>query len=95
MVALETLEGDEAEEVRHLVEEHAMRTGSAKAHELLDGWAAVRAQMVKVLPSEMKRVLAEKATMPETAGRREAVAEEQARPYVPVGAWHARRAANG
>jgi glutamate synthase (NADPH/NADH) large chain len=97
MVALETLEGDEAESVRHLVEEHAMRTGSAKAHELLDGWAAVRAQMVKVLPSEMKRVLAERATMPETAGRPASISEEisAARPYVPSGAWHTRRAANG
>ena len=97
MVALETLEGDEAETVRHLIEEHAMRTGSAKAHELLDGWAAVCAKMVKVLPSEMKRILAEKATMPETAGRPAAISEDlsAARPYVPTGAWHTRRAANG
>src|SRR5262249_18789770 len=69
MVALETLEGDEAEVVRHLIEEHAMRTGSPKAHELLDGWNAVKQKIVKVLPSEYKRILAEKATMPETAGR--------------------------
>jgi len=97
MVALETLEGDEAEQVRHLVEEHAMRTGSPKAHELLDGWAAVRLKIVKVMPSEYKRILAEKATMPETAGR-PAGSSEEARPYVPTGAWErqpARRAVNG
>ena len=74
-----------------------MRTGSAKAYELLDGWAAVRQKIVKVLPSEYKRVLAEKATMPETAGRPARLSEE-ARPYVPTGAWErqaARRLANG
>jgi glutamate synthase (NADPH/NADH) large chain len=100
MVALETLEGDEAEMVRHLVEEHAMRTGSPKAHELLDGWAAVRAKIVKVLPSEYKRILAEKATMPETAGRPAGSSEESvpAKPYVPTGAWErtpVRRVVNG
>src|SRR5262249_13125673 len=103
MVALETLEGDEAEQVRHLVEEHAMRTGSPKAHELLDGWAAVKEKIVKVLPIEYKRILAAKATipekarMPEPAGRPAANAEE-ARPYVPTGAWErqpARRVVNG
>jgi glutamate synthase (NADPH/NADH) large chain len=97
MVELETLEGDEAEHVRHTIEEHAMRTGSPKAHELLDGWVAIRQKIVKVLPSEYKRILAEKATMPETAGR-PAGASEEARPYVPTGAWErqpARRAMNG
>ena len=97
MVELETLEGDEAELVRHLIEEHATRTGSPKAYELLDGWAAVRQKIVKVLPSEYKRILAEKATMPETAGR-PAGSSEEARPYVPTGAWErqpVRRAVNG
>jgi glutamate synthase (NADPH/NADH) large chain len=97
MVSLETLEGDEAEQIRHLIEEHAMRTGSPKAHELLDGWAAVRQKIVKVMPSEYKRILAEKATMPETAGRPTGISEE-ARPYVPTGAWErqpARRVAHG
>ena len=75
-----------------------VRTGSAKAHELLDGWAAVRQKIVKVLPSEYKRILAEKATMPETAGRPATHISDEfaaARPYVPTGAWHTRRAANG
>ena len=44
-----------------------------------------------------QRILAEKATMPETAGR-PAGASEEARPYVPTGAWErqpARRVVNG
>jgi glutamate synthase (NADPH/NADH) large chain len=85
MVALEALDGDEAETVRHLIEEHAMRTGSSKAHELLDHWAAVGTKIVKVMPSEYKRILAERATMPETAGRSAVV--EAPRPYVPSGAY--------
>jgi glutamate synthase (NADPH/NADH) large chain len=93
MVALEALEPEEAENVRHLIEEHAMRTGSPKAHELLDCWAAVVPKMVKVMPSEYKRILAEKLT-PETAGRpvTGAIEPPPARPYVPTGAWQ--RAAN-
>jgi glutamate synthase (NADPH/NADH) large chain len=93
MVALEALEDGEVETVRHLVEEHAMRTGSPKAHELLDCWAAVVAKIVKVMPSEYKRILADRAT-PETAGRPVGGGTEPppARPYVPTGAWH--RAAN-
>jgi glutamate synthase (NADPH/NADH) large chain len=77
MVELETVEGEDAERVRMLVEEHHERTGSHKAHELLDHWAAVERKFVKVMPSEYRRVLAEQATMPETAGRPPA----EARPY--------------
>jgi glutamate synthase (NADPH/NADH) large chain len=93
MVALEALEPDEAENVRHLVEEHAMRTGSPKAHELLDCWQAVVFKMVKVMPSEYKRILADKLT-PETAGRpvTGVIEAPPARPYVPTGPWP--RAAN-
>src|SRR5258708_30255481 len=44
MVALEAVEtagqAAEAEMGRHLIEEHAMRTGGAKAPQLLEGWAA-------------------------------------------------------
>jgi len=69
MVELEAVEGDDALEVRSLVEEHYDRTGSRKAHQLLDHWAAVVHKLVKVMPSEYRRVLAEQATMPETAGR--------------------------
>jgi glutamate synthase (ferredoxin) len=87
MVALEVLSAEEADLVRHLIEEHLERTGSAKAHELLDSWALVVPKLVKVMPSEYKRVLAEKST-PETAGKpTTAEREAPARPYVPTGAW--------
>jgi glutamate synthase (NADPH/NADH) large chain len=84
MVALEQLVGDEAEMVRHLVEEHAERTGSPKAKELLDLWPAVVEKIVKVMPSEYRRILSERATMPETAGTPE---RDEPKPYVPSGAW--------
>ncbi len=87
MVALEALEGDEAEHVRHLIEEHAERTGSPKAKELLDHWQAVVPRLVKVMPSEYRRILNERATMPETVGRPERDEAEAPRPYVPSGAW--------
>jgi glutamate synthase (NADPH/NADH) large chain len=84
MVALEQLSGAEVDTVRHLVEEHAERTGSPKAKELLDHFAAVVPKMVKVMPSEYRRILNERATMPETAGRPE---RDEPKPYVPSGAW--------
>jgi glutamate synthase (NADPH) large chain len=79
MVELETVEGDEIDRVRFLVEEHLERTGSRKAHELLDHWEAVARKLVKVMPSEYRRVLAEEASMPETAGR--PVLHEHSKPY--------------
>jgi glutamate synthase (NADPH/NADH) large chain len=84
MVALETLQGEEVETVRRLIEQHLERTGSPKAQELLDVWQAVVAKMVKVMPSEYRRILSERATMPETAGRPE---RDEPKPYVPSGAW--------
>ena len=47
--------------------------------------AAIVAKIVKVMPSEYKRILSERATMPETAGRPATQAEPK--PYVPSGAW--------
>jgi glutamate synthase (NADPH/NADH) large chain len=78
MVELETVDGDDAEVVRALVEEHARRTGSKKAAALLESFAVVQPKLVKVLPSEYRRVLAEQAKMPETAGRAD---EAVPRPY--------------
>ena len=87
MVALDALEESEAEAVRRLVEEHAERTGSPKAHELLDCWQAVAAKIVKVMPSEYRRILSEQTT-PETAGRPGDAGEaEEVRRYVPSGPW--------
>jgi glutamate synthase (NADPH/NADH) large chain len=78
MVELETVDGEDAEEVHALVEEHARRTSSKKAQTLLADWENVMRKLVKVLPSEYRRVLSEKATMPETAGL---VGEAAPRPY--------------
>jgi glutamate synthase (NADPH/NADH) large chain len=84
MVELEVVEGEDLKRVRALVEEHLQRTGSKKARALLDDWAQVARRLVKVLPSEYRRVLAEQASMPETAGR---PAIEEAPPPRPYQSW--------
>jgi len=68
MVALEELDALELEAVRALVAEHAERTGSPQASELLQGWKSEAAHFVKVIPSEYKRVLLE-ASAPATSGQ--------------------------
>jgi glutamate synthase (NADPH) large chain len=90
MVALEAVEPDEADDVRALVEEHAERTESPKAQELLDSWQAVVAKLVKVMPSEYRRLLEERSA-PQTAGK--GAGKEIHRPYVSTGAWRKRREA--
>jgi CheY-like chemotaxis protein len=45
--------------LRKLLEDHFKWTGSQRARELLDNWAAARAKFVKVFPNEYKRALAE------------------------------------
>ena len=45
--------------LRKLVEDHHKWTGSLRAREILDDWAAARARFVKVLPHEYKRALGE------------------------------------
>jgi glutamate synthase (NADPH/NADH) large chain len=78
MVELETVEDEDALTLHALVAEHALRTGSKKAHALLADWEAVLRKLVKVLPSEYRRVIAEQAKMPETAGL---VSDIAPRPY--------------
>jgi len=78
MVELETVDGEDAQTLRALVEEHARRTGSKKAAMLLADWDTALRKMVKVLPSEYRRVIAEQAKMPETAGL---VGDIAPRPY--------------
>ena len=61
MVELESLESEaDSEELRSLIEEHAERTGSTVAGELLDNWSSALGQFVKVMPTDYKRVLAER-----------------------------------
>jgi len=47
--------------LKKLVEDHHRWTGSLRAREILDHWAASRARFVKVLPHEYKRVLQQRA----------------------------------
>jgi glutamate synthase (NADPH) large chain len=47
--------------LRKLIEDHHKWTGSLRAREILDNWAASRAKFVKVFPHEYKRALAERA----------------------------------
>jgi glutamate synthase (NADPH/NADH) large chain len=47
--------------LKKLIEDHHRWTGSLRARELLDHWAASRAKFVKVFPHEYKRVLAARA----------------------------------
>jgi glutamate synthase domain-containing protein 2/glutamate synthase domain-containing protein 1/glutamate synthase domain-containing protein 3 len=60
LVDLETLtEADEAE-VRALISEHAQRTGSLVARNVLASWERASERFVKVMPRDYKRVLAER-----------------------------------
>jgi glutamate synthase (NADPH/NADH) large chain/glutamate synthase (ferredoxin) len=58
---LEELSDEDAAELRGLVEEHLVRTGSPIAQRLLDDWDGARSRFVKVFPADFKRVLGEQA----------------------------------
>ncbi len=47
------------EQLRQLLEQHHVWTGSERARELLDHWKTARAKFVKVFPTEYKRALGE------------------------------------
>ena len=55
-------------ELQGLIEEHAERTGSTVAAEVLDNWSTTLGQFVKVMPTDYKRVLLERKQA-EGAGR--------------------------
>ena len=57
------------DEVRALISEHAQRTGSLVARNVLASWERARERFVKVMPRDYKRVLEERAQ----AEEREAV----------------------
>ncbi|HYF43506.1 MAG TPA: glutamate synthase-related protein, partial [Ramlibacter sp.] len=61
LAATTKLHAGQADEtqLKKLLEEHNRWTGSRRARELLDNWAASRAKFVKVFPNEYKRALAE------------------------------------
>jgi glutamate synthase (ferredoxin) len=75
MVDLETLlDGDEVSLLQDLVMKHARLTGSAYVEGLLKDWAGLQRRIVKVMPREYKRVLAEQ------------VKRERETPHVPSAA---------
>lgn len=47
------------QQLRNMVEAHSRWTGSKRARDLLDNWAAARAKFVKVFPAEYQRALGE------------------------------------
>ncbi len=62
LVDLEELTGEDAEEVRALIKEHAQRTGSLVARNVLADWErGARQRFVKVMPRDYKRALVEQA----------------------------------
>ena len=59
LVGFDAISPDESEELRGWVEEHRERTGSPVAARLLDDWQATLNRIVKVMPHDYKRALAE------------------------------------
>src|SRR6202789_1131305 len=74
MVDFEALSGEDALELRALIEEHSQRTDSPVAARVLDEWERLFAQgaFVKVMPRDYKRVLDERERA--AAGKSEAMA---------------------
>jgi glutamate synthase domain-containing protein 3 len=59
LVGFDPITPDEAAELRGWIEEHRERTGSAVAERVLADWAGSLNRMVKVMPHDYKRALAE------------------------------------
>ena len=60
LVDLDPLAPADEEEVKTLISEHAQRTGSLVARNVLASWERSRERFVKVMPRDYKRVLAER-----------------------------------
>jgi glutamate synthase domain-containing protein 3 len=58
---LEELSDADATEALALITEHRDRTGSPVAQRVIDDWDRYRARLVKIFPTDYKRVLAEQA----------------------------------
>jgi glutamate synthase domain-containing protein 3 len=61
LVGFDEITPDDALELRSLIEEHRLRTGSPVAERLLDSWDEQLARFVKVMPHDYKRALLELA----------------------------------
>ena len=63
MVGLEEVSAQEdIEALRRLIEDHLKYTGSATAERVLEAWDEMLPRFVKVMPTDYKRVLAERAS---------------------------------
>jgi glutamate synthase domain-containing protein 3 len=51
---------DDISELRELIEWHKQCTGSTVAEKILDDWPQILSQFIKVMPTDYKRVLAER-----------------------------------
>jgi glutamate synthase (ferredoxin) len=70
MVELESLsEQDEVDFVRAAIVKHVTLTGSFYAERLLEEWSDIHHSIVKVMPREYKRALAEQARLQTDAAR--------------------------
>jgi glutamate synthase domain-containing protein 2/glutamate synthase domain-containing protein 1/glutamate synthase domain-containing protein 3 len=68
LVDLEELADEDADEVKALIKEHAQRTGSLVARNVLADWErSARGRFVKVMPRDYRRALAEQAESAATA----------------------------
>jgi glutamate synthase domain-containing protein 3 len=69
LVDLDPLSDVDAEEVKLLISEHAQRTGSLVARNLLASWErGARERFVKVMPRDYKRALEQHLEAPEAVG---------------------------
>ena len=68
LVDLDELTEDDDDEVKALISEHAQRTGSLVARNVLASWERSRQRFIKVMPRDYKRVLAEREEAEGVAG---------------------------
>ena len=68
LVDLEPVADDDEEELRALIAEHAQRTGSLVARNILAQWERARERFVKVMPRDYKRALEQQAEAAAIAG---------------------------
>ena len=56
-IAFETIEDEEADELKSLIAKHVAYTNSTRGSELLANWSNSLRQFVKVMPTEYKKAL--------------------------------------
>jgi glutamate synthase domain-containing protein 3 len=68
LVALESLEVDDLQLLRELLDEHERRTESAVASRLLDAWQTAQLRFVKVMPNDYRAALEKHRDQPVSTG---------------------------